>query len=121
VAWKHEAHFLATNAAAILFHKHGDVGLSFFPKQVWREVHSQGWNDKEDCPVTTREEEMDAALKPFDKDLNMLKMFDFSKMEDMSLKSDLQNASSLPMGADKAAKNPQVQMHRWQPTKMPSQ
>jgi hypothetical protein len=29
VAWKDESHFVATNAAAILFHKHVDVGLSF--------------------------------------------------------------------------------------------
>jgi hypothetical protein len=38
----------------------------------------------------------------------MLKMFDFSKMEDTSLKSDLQNASSHPMRADQAANNHQA-------------
>jgi hypothetical protein len=39
------------------------------------------------------EEALDTPLKPFDKDSNMLKIFNFSKMEDMSLKSDLQNIS----------------------------
>jgi hypothetical protein len=42
------------------------------------------------------EEQLNAALKPFNKDLNMLKMYNFCKMEDMSLKSDLQNVSSHP-------------------------
>jgi hypothetical protein len=108
LAWKDEVHFVATNAAAILFHKHGDIGLSFFPKQVWCAVQSKGWNDIEDHPVTTMEEQLNAALKPFDKDLNILKMFEFSKMKDTSMKSDLQNASSCPMRADHTAKNPQA-------------
>jgi hypothetical protein len=95
-AWNDEACFVATNVVAILFHKHGDVGLSFFPEQVWCVVWSQGWNNKEDGPVPMGEEQLNAALKPFNKDLNMLKMYNFCKMEDMSLKSDLQNVSSHP-------------------------
>jgi hypothetical protein len=95
-AWNDEACFVATNVVAILFHKHGDVGLSFFPEQVWCVVWSQGWNNNEDGPVPMGEEQLNAALKPFNKDLNMLKMYNFCKMEDMSLKSDLQNVSSHP-------------------------
>jgi hypothetical protein len=55
-----------------------------------------------------REEQLNAALKPFNKDSNMLKMFNFSKMEDTSLKRYLQNVSSHPLRADQATKNPQA-------------
>jgi hypothetical protein len=54
------------------------------------------------------EEQLNADLKPFDKDSNMLKMFNFSKMEDTSLKCYLQNVSSYSLRADQATKNPQA-------------
>jgi hypothetical protein len=38
----------------------------------------------------------------------MLRMFDFSKIEDTSLKSDLQNVSSHLLRADQVTKNPQA-------------
>jgi hypothetical protein len=95
-AWKDEARFTASNAAAFLFRKYGEVGLSFFPSQVRKTVRSQGWNEVEDRPVTAGEEQLDSALKPYAKDSAMLKMFDFSKMDETPLKKDLQNPGLRP-------------------------
>ena len=94
------------NAAAILFHLHGDVGLSFFPSCICQLVKSQGWNDNIDHPVMAGEEQLDAALKPFAEDSNMLKMFDFSKMDDTPLKVALQNSGHGPVKDNPGNDNP---------------
>jgi hypothetical protein len=109
-AWKDEGRFVAANAAAFLYQHFGEVGLSFFPDYVRKQVKAQGWNEEEDRPVTAGEEELNQALRPYSKDSAMTKMFDFSKMEDTPLKQDLQNPGQCPAknsaGKDSTA-NPQ--------------
>ena len=95
-AWKDEGRFVAANAAAFLYRRFGEVGLSFFPDYVRKQVKAQGWNEEEDRPVTAGEEELNRALRPYDKDSAMTKMFDFSKMDDTPLKQDLQNPGQRP-------------------------
>jgi hypothetical protein len=95
-AWKDEGHFVAANAAALLYRRFSEVGLSFFPDYVRKQVKAQGWNEEEDRPVTAGEEELNRALRPYSKDSAMSKMFDFSKMEDTPLKQDLQNPGQRP-------------------------
>ncbi len=95
-AWKDEARFVAANAAAFLYRRFGDVGLSFFLPHVGTQVKAQGWNEEEDCPVTAGEEGLNRVLKPYAKDSPMTKMFDFSKMDDTPLKKDLQNPGGRP-------------------------
>jgi hypothetical protein len=90
-AWKDEGHFVVANAAAFLYRCFGDVGLSFFPDYIPKQVKAQGWNEAEDRPVTAAEEELNRALRPYSTDSAMTKMFDFSKMENTPLKQDLQN------------------------------
>jgi hypothetical protein len=109
-AWKDEGRFVAANAAAFLYRRFGEVGLSFFPDYVRKQVKAQGWNEEEDRPVTAGEEELNRALRPYSKDSAMSKMFDFSKMEDTPLKQDLQNPGQRPAknSADKdSPANPQ--------------
>jgi hypothetical protein len=50
-AWKDEGCFVAANAAAFLYQRFGEVGLSFFPDYVRKQVKAQGWNKEEDRPV----------------------------------------------------------------------
>ena len=108
--WKDEGRFVAANAAAFLYRRFGEVGLSFFPDYVRKQIKAQGWNEEEDRPVTAGEEELNRALRPYSKDSAMAKMFDFSKMEDTPLKQDLQNPGQRPAknsaGKDSPA-NPQ--------------
>jgi hypothetical protein len=109
-AWKDEGRFVAANAAAFLYRCFGEVGLSFFPDYVRKQIKAQGWNEEEDRPVTAGEEELNRALRPYSKDSAMSKMFDFSKMEDTPLKQDLQNPGQRPAknSADKdSPANPQ--------------
>ena len=94
--WKDEGRFVAANAAAFLYRRFGEVGLSFFPDYVRKQVKAQGWNEAEDRPVTAGEEELNRALRPYAKDSAMTKMFDFSKMENTPLKQDLQNPGQRP-------------------------
>jgi hypothetical protein len=51
-AWKDEGHFVAVNAAAFLYRRFSEVGLSFFPDYVRKQVKAQGWNEEEDRLVT---------------------------------------------------------------------
>jgi hypothetical protein len=102
--FKEEASFVASNMAAILYHLKGEVGLSFFPEYVRTEVRKQGWNEAEDRPVTAGEVLLDATMKPYDKKSNMLKLFDFSAMEETPLKDDLQQ-NTRPAKNDAAAPN----------------
>ncbi len=95
-AWKDEGHFVAANAAAFLYRHFGDVGLSFLPDYIHKQVKAQAWNEAEDHPVTASEEELNRALRPYYKDLAMTKMFNFSKMENTPLKQDLQNPGQRP-------------------------
>jgi hypothetical protein len=94
--WKDEGRFVASNIAAYLYKQFGDVGLSFFPDHVGKQVKAQGWNEEEDRPVTAGEEALDYALKPYADNSVMYKMFDFSKMDDTPLKQDLQNLGGRP-------------------------
>lgn len=94
--WKDEARFVAANAAAFLYRRFGEVGLSFFLPHVGTQVKDQGWNEEEDRPVTAGEEGLNRVLKPYAKDSPMTKMFDFSKMDDTPLKKDLQNPGGRP-------------------------
>jgi hypothetical protein len=73
--------FVTANIPAYLYHHFGDVGLSFFPPYVCNAVKLQGWNEKEDCPITAGEEALDKVLKPYTEDSRMNMMFDFSNME----------------------------------------
>lgn len=98
--WKDEGRFVASNIAAYLFKQFGEVGLSFFPDHVGKQVKAQGWNEEEDRPVTAGEEALDYALKPYAKNSVMNKMFDFSKMDDTPLKQDLQNPGGRPLRND---------------------
>jgi hypothetical protein len=91
--WKDEACFVAANAPAYLYHDFGDVGLSFFLPYVCNAVKTQGWNEKEDCPVTAGEEALDRVVKPYAKDLRMNMMFDFSNMEASMVQDDIQQQS----------------------------
>jgi hypothetical protein len=102
--FKEEASFVASNMAAILYHLKGEVGLSFFPEYVRTEVRKQGWNEAEDRPVTAGEVLLDATMKPYDEKSNMLKLFDFSAMEETPLKDDLQQ-NTRPAKNDAAAPN----------------
>jgi hypothetical protein len=56
-AWKDEGRFVAANTAAFLYRCFGEVGLSFFPDYVRKQVKAQGWNEEEDRPVTAGKEE----------------------------------------------------------------
>jgi hypothetical protein len=87
-AWKDEGHFVVANAAAFLYRCFGDVGLSFIPDYIPKQVKAQGWNEAEDRPVTAGEEELNRALRPYSTDSAMTKMFDFSKMENTPLKQE---------------------------------
>jgi hypothetical protein len=95
-AWKDEGCFVAAITATFLYRRFGDVGLSFFPDYIHKQVKAQGWNEAEDRPVTAGEEELNRALGPYSTDLAMTKMFDFSKMENTPLKQDLQNPGQRP-------------------------
>jgi hypothetical protein len=109
-AWKDEGHFVVANAPAFLYRRFGEVGLSFFPDYICKQVKAQGWNEEEDRLVTAREEKLNQALRPYSKDSAMTKMFDFSKTEDTPLKQDLQIPGQRPAknsaGKDSTA-NPQ--------------
>jgi hypothetical protein len=94
--WKDEARFVTANIPAYLYHHFGDVGLSFFPPYVCNAVKLQGWNEKEDRPVTAREEALDKVLKPYAEDSRMNMMFDFSNMEDSKVRDDIQQQSLRP-------------------------
>jgi hypothetical protein len=114
-AWKDEGCFVAANAAAFLYRHFGEVGLSFFPDYIRKQVKAQGWNEEEDRPVTAGEEELNWALRPYSKDSAMSKMFDFSKMEDTPLKQDLRRRQQRFLR----------RMHQWKrpvsfPTELPS-
>jgi hypothetical protein len=73
--WKDEARFVTANIPAYLYHHFGDVGLSFFLPYIRNAVKSQGWNKKEDRPITAREEALDKVLKPYAEDSRMNMMF----------------------------------------------
>jgi hypothetical protein len=64
-----------------LYHHFGDVGLSVFLPYVCSVVKLQGWNEKEDRPITAGEEALDKILKPYTEDSRMNMVFDFSNME----------------------------------------
>jgi hypothetical protein len=95
VSSKEEATFVAANMAAILFCLKREVGLSFFLDYVRLAVRKQGWNESKDHPVTSGKLQLDDMLKPYAKTSNMHKLFkfDFSEMDDMPLKEDLQQSS----------------------------
>jgi hypothetical protein len=79
-----------------LYHHFGNVALSFFLPNVRNVVKSQGWNEKEDCPVTAGEEALDKVLKPYMEDSRMNMMFDFSNMEASEVRDDIQHQSLHP-------------------------
>jgi hypothetical protein len=65
--WKDKACFVAANAPAYLFHYFGEVGLSFFPKVISKIVKAEGWNRKENHPVTEGKDALNQVLKTFAK------------------------------------------------------
>jgi hypothetical protein len=87
--WQTEARFKMANVAAYLYFNHGEQGLVFFPSHTQLQVKAQGWNNKEDRPVTTGEERLDAALRDYDEDSPMNVIFDFSQMEKSDGNADL--------------------------------
>jgi hypothetical protein len=92
--WKDEAHFIAANAPAYLYHYIGEVGLSV-SEVIGKTVKTQGWNRKENHPVTKGKEALDQVLKLFAKNSNMNATFDFSKMEDLVVKDNIQKQQSI--------------------------
>jgi hypothetical protein len=79
-----------------LYHHFGNVGLSFFLPYIRNVVKSQGWNEKEDCPITAGEEALDKVLKPYAEDSRMNMMFDFSNMEASEVRDNIQQQSLCP-------------------------
>jgi hypothetical protein len=94
--WKDEAHFVTANIPAYLYHHFGNMGLSFFLPYKCNAVKLQGWNEKEDCPITAGEEALDKVLKPYAEDSRMNMMFDFSNMEASEIQDDIQQQSLCP-------------------------
>jgi hypothetical protein len=63
---------------------------------VHNAVKAQGWNKKEDRPITAGEEALDKILKPYAEDSSMNMMFDFSNMEASKIQDDIQQQSLRP-------------------------
>jgi hypothetical protein len=62
---------------------------------IGKTVKTQGWNRKENHPVTKGKEALDQVLKLFAKNSNMNATFDFSKMEDLVVKDNIQKQQSI--------------------------
>jgi hypothetical protein len=115
--WKDEARFVTANIPAYLYHHFGDVGLSFFLPYVRNAVKLQGWNEKEDRPITAGEEALDKVLKPYAEDSRMTIMFDFSNMEDSKVRDDIQQQSLHPEKNGKPSDRPPDDMQQATATK----
>jgi hypothetical protein len=87
---------VTANILAYLYHHFGDVGLSVFMPYVCNAVKSQGWNEKEDRPITAGEEALDKVLKPCTEDSRTNMMFHFSNMEGSEVRDDIQHQSLCP-------------------------
>jgi hypothetical protein len=101
-----------------LYHHFGNVALSFFLPNVRNVVKSQGWNEKEDCPVTAGEEALDKVLKPYMEDSRMNMMFDFSNMEASEVRDDIQHQSLHPKKNGKPNNCPHDNMQLASATKL---
>lgn len=80
-AFDDEARPVVQNAAAYLYHAHGDDGLHWFTEQTRSEVKSLGWDEATNTPKTRNQELLKKALAKPAPGSQMDMMFDFSEME----------------------------------------